>query len=231
MNKLSNKIKSRGYWEINIAPENFIEKRVKEFQLLENIMTNTTVKIRGWVFPFWEKDENAMRLSKSIGYDNEFEQYLSVLRVFYSGQIYCLESQPDDWRELSTWCSQDKENKPGTIIGVEDIIFKLTEIFEFASRVALTEIGDQKIKIKYNLVNIKDRQLVVHSPFRIRFISYGKTSKTNEILEVNTFSRDELIANSRDLALVECVKIFSYFFWDTNLEFLRDWQSKLLKRS
>jgi len=83
-----------------------------------------------------------------IGQEPEWEQYLELWRFYQSGQFVDFMGLDEDWRDQSKLWPPPGDWKPCLFLDVEETVFQLTEIFEFAARLSLTEAGDEITNLK-----------------------------------------------------------------------------------
>jgi len=227
---LLDKIKSRGYWKVTVRPIRFVEKRIPEIRSLYPIIEKTAVHLRGWDFP-----HIAPRLEPHIdidwiGQESEWEHHLEVWRFFQSGQILDVSSIMHDWRDQSTVWPSGQGWRPGAFLSVGDTLFRFTEIFEFAARLALTDAGDEHMHIGITVSGIRGRALVVDDPRRTPMFADYKAS-IQEFPYAIELPRAELIANPRELALRPTMELFWRFRWEPAPELLREQQEDLRRPS
>lgn len=226
LNTLHKKILSRGYWQVIIRPSVFEAKRIQNIASLHPIIEKTRVKIRGWDFPHIDYRETHQIDLDWIGQEFEWEHHKSIWRFYQSGQFFQIAALPLDWRDESKLWPADNNWKPGLQLGIGDTIATLTEIHEFAARLALSEAGSDEMQIKIVAGNLRNRFLYVDSQKRWPLFESFQATIEKYPYET-TLARGELVANSKDLALEATRELFLRFRWNlSNLEPLRDWQKE-----
>ena len=224
MTALLDKIRSRGYWRVVIRPMTFVQDRIPSIASLRPIIEKTSVDLRGWDFPHIDPHVNIDIHEDWIEQAFEWLEYLEVWRLYQSGQFVDIVAIPSDWFDQSSHGPAGWEVE--TRLPIVDALFTLTEIFEFASRLALTEAGDDPVHIEITLAGLAGRELFVGDPGRAPlFRRY--TTQMSEFKRTFNMSRSELVASAKDLALTEALELFSHFGWDTTREHLREWQDQL----
>lgn len=223
------KIRSRGYWEVVIRPSVFLEKRVRDISDLSSIIEKSFVSLRGWDFPHINQRERYHIDLDWIGQEFEWEHMLSSWRFYQSGLFVHISGLPIDWRDQSNFWPADKNWKSGQLLGVSDAIMTFTEVFEFASRLSLTDAGNEAVVIQVKLSNIKGRVLYIESPNR-----WGLSSPFVSFIDEFPFSielpRSDLIGNPREHAVEAANELFKRFGWDTTIEVLRSFQEETMRR-
>lgn len=227
MNSLLERIKSRGYWRVVVRPQTFIEKRISEITDLYPIIQNTSVNLRGWDFPHLDHHSQVHIDIDWIGQDSEWETFLEIWRFYQSGQFVDIAGMHEDWYDRRGSIPAVLEDwRPGLILGIGNTLFRFTEIFEFAARIAMTQAGHDTMHIEISVNNLAGRKLWVDDPNRVpTFHDY--TASIRELPYEIDLSRTELIAAPRELALEPATELFRRFGWNPSQGILRDQQKKL----
>lgn len=223
---LHNKILSRGYWQVIIRPVTFKEKRVEDIASLFPLVEKTKVSLRGWDFPHIDYKVPYQIDVDWIGQEMEWQHHKSVWRFFQSGQFFHVAALPLDWRDESTIWPTDANWKPGVLLGVGDTIATLTEIFEFAARLALTDAGDEVMYVDVVVGNLQNRFLYIDSHKRLP-LDWEYRASVAKYPYRASIGRLSLISGSRDVALETARDIFKRFHLNIDLETLRSWQEEL----
>jgi len=228
MSSLLDKIRSRGYWRVVIRPQTFVEKRISQITELYPIIQNTSVQLRGWDFPHLDEPHTQTHIDIDwIGQESEWENLLEIWRFYQSGQFIDIAGMQEDWYDqrrsipaiFGKW-------EPGLILGIGNTLFRFTEIFEFAARLAMTQAGDDTMHIEITVSNLAGRKLRVDSPNRMP-THHDYTASIKELPYEVELSRTELIAAPRELALKPAIELFRRFGWEPNQDILRDQQKEL----
>jgi len=227
MSSLLDKINSRGYWRVVIRPQTFVEKRISQITELYPIVQNTSVELRGWDFPHLDPHTQTHIDIDWIGQESEWEIFLEIWRFYQSGQFIDIAGMHEDWYDqrhsipaaFGDW-------RPGLILGIGNTLFRFTEIFEFAARLAMTQAGDDTMHIEITVSNLAGRKLWVDSPSRMPML-HDYTASIRELPYQIELSRTELIAAPRELALKPAIELFRRFGWNPSRDILRDHQKEL----
>ena len=226
MSELLEKISCRGYWKVVVRPGSFVEKRIEKITDLEPLLQRTSVQLRGWGFPHFDSREQAHIYSDWIQQESEWEEFLEVWRFYQTGQFVDFAGIPYDWDDQSQRHLPSQGWKPGEILNVQDALFTFTEIFEFAARLALSEAGDEFMRIEVTASNLAGRALRLHSQHYLPLPGRYKAT-INELPYQVDLSRTELISEAKELALKPAVELFRRFGWEPEPDMLRNMQERL----
>lgn len=228
MSEITDKICSRGHWQVSIRPEPFNPERLDYAKLLD-ILGGVAVRLRGWPVPFIDYREQPLHGENWIGQDIDAEMvsHHEAWRFFESGQFSHLRAVSADWRG-----NDERTHVPAgfdAVIEVWEILFYLTEVFELASRLALGPAGDEQMNIEVRLNGLENRGLVVAEWNRAEFFEPYKASVDCLERSVN-LSREVLVAEGRQQAVEMSRYLFARFGWDASEELLADYQRELTER-
>lgn len=228
MTNLLEKIRSRGYWQIVIRPSDFIEKRIPDIGSIYPILNKTYVSFRGWDFPHIDFRLGPKFYYDSIGQDYDWQHHIGAWRFYQSGQFVYVTNISIDWRDQSMFWPADEHWKAGTLLGVSDTLYRFTEIYEFAARLALSSAGGERMCIDVTIKNLEGRVLYMDDRNKWGFTDVFKTSMET-YPHIEELTKSDLIARSRDLALHSTRELFSRFGWHITIDSLRDWQNQLIQ--
>src|SRR6202521_1656318 len=173
------KLKSRGHWDVSIRPESFLKNRVPKPTELFPILQRCGVSLRGWEYPHLDEQRKRI-IGDHIEQEFQWDMYIEALRFYQSGLFVHLAGLSEDWRDVSGFWPKDEYWRAGSELGIERTIFRVTEIFDFASRLSQTPAGDEVMHIEVKLVGLSGRRLAV-GPNRMPFLS-KKIAHTDEFL-------------------------------------------------
>lgn len=226
MSTLLDKIQSRGYWRVVIRPSQFIEKRIENISSLQDILRKNAVQLRGWDFPHVDIRNNIHIDIDRIGQEFEWDIFLEVWRLYQSGQFVDYTGLVMDWSDQSERGLNESYSETKRRLNVVDVIFRFTEIFEFAARLSLSEAGEENMRIEVTLDGLSERILWMNAANRFPFITTYIASIDKIPYEIN-LPRVKLVSEPRELALRPAIELFRRFGWDPNLELLREMQAEL----
>ena len=105
------------------------------------------------------------------------------------------------------------------LVGVGEAVYKLTEIVEFAARLSLSPVGDERMYLAVTAAGLNGRLLVVDDPMKMPF-AHQYMCEIDELPLEGTFDRDHLIAEPLEIALELATQLFARFHWDAGYEVL-----------
>jgi len=229
MKTIKEKIFTRGYWLVTIRPVSFIEKRIPDISELYPIIQKNSVRLRGWNFPHLDIRNPPKIDIDWVGEDFEWEHYLSSWRFYQSGLFTHLSGFSVDWRDQSNLWPAYEDWKPNVLLGAGSVIFQYTEIFEFASRLALSSAGDDSMFVEIKIGNLEGRMLFMDDRNKWGFFRNYTTTIREFPFNIKC-SKSELLAESRNIAVNASVELFKRFGWDVERDQVSSWQVQILKR-
>ncbi len=231
MSEILKKIQSRGYWKVIIRPAAFVEKRIDNLADLHSILRKAYVQIPSWRWEFPHLDFQVLDfqvpLHKNqdldwIGQEYQWEQYLEVWRFYQSGQFVSIKGVYDDWQDESSRQPSHDGWRPCQLLEVEDTLLQFNEIFEFAARLAFTKAGDEHMRLKISVHNLKGRGLKLDMQRKGSSYLRTLTASIDELPYKVDLPATKLIANPGELALTPAVELFQRFGWNPSTDMLRD---------
>ena len=226
MSEILNKIRSRGYWQVLIKPTKFIADRIPDISALFPILQKHYVHIRGWNYPHLDDRRNLHIDQDWIGQDFEWMHSKSSWRFFQSGLFVHLHGIRYDWRDESSIWPAEENWSPFQDLGIGDALYTFTEIYELASRLSMSEAGDEQMDIEIKIYHLNNRKLYMDSSNRWPF-DYIYEAHINDYTISNRLLRQELIAKSKDFAIESSLELFKRFGWNTTFEIIKSRQDEL----
>lgn len=224
MSEILKKIQSRGYWKVIIRPATFDERRIENFADLYSILQKTYVQIPSsrWEFPHLDSHATLQKKQDWIGQEYHWRQYLEVWRFYQSGQFVSIKGVYDDWRDESNLWPPPDGWKPCQFMEIEDTLLRFNEIFEFAARLAFTKAGDEYMRLKISVHNLKGRGLELDMQRKGSSYLRTLTASTNELSYEVDLPAVKLVASPGELALKPAIELFQRFGWNPGAGMLRD---------
>lgn len=238
MKELIEKIKKKGYWKVIIRPMVFDENKIPNLEECKKIIESCIVSLRGWNYPHVDKDGVKISGNDSIeSYcDSEWLGYFEYWRFYQSGQFVHYFSMREDYRieekEIQR-IQRQSATKSTKLLDILSTLYSVTEIFEFAQRLALKSALGDTIEITIELGDVEGRELFFWDSFS-RWLNnnYICAFRDENIVVKKTLSKEELITKSSETALSVCIEIFKKFNWSNPPEqvFAADQKKFLEKR-
>lgn len=225
MSDIIDKIKSRGYWKVVIRPTDYVEDRLDRSECRQTVLSHR-VTFRGWDYPHTRRGEISNG-ENFVEHTTDWEQFVEWWRLYQSGQFVHLFGIHEDWAERGgmgrTWVDAD----PGDVLRVLHALYQITEIFEFASRLASTKVLEDEAHLEITLTGLDGRTLTMQPG---RMLRRGYTCEVDELPKAYTLSTEKLLGQSAELALKHAKWLFEGFNWhNVPLDVFREDQRKLIE--
>lgn len=229
MSDILQKIKTRGYWDVNIRPTEFLDNRVESLGRCKEIVQELSVQLRGWDYPHFDNNNPPTSGIDFVEQSFDWQDYIEFWRYYQSGQFIHYFGMYEDWQDQRTLWGSGLTNKPGEILSIIGAVYHFTEIYEFACRLALKGYLAKSCKLSITLHGTKGRTLSMLDPRR--FLSANYRSALDVIPHDVSVRSENLIAKSAELALDHAVWVFQRFNWDNvGRGVLQEDQRKLIER-
>ena len=222
-------IKAKGYWEVIIRPTSFEQRRIESLARCSEIVRKSAVYKRGWDYPHLDRNGPTSGndwVESHYGGDGLCQYW----RYYQSGQFVdyfvCREDyelDPDEIRRDLRSLGAAK-----AYLEILNTLYRVTEIFEFAARLASIGALSSVAEISISLYGTEGRQLVIldwsRAPLMRDYIC-----KIPCILLSWTPDARDLCAQASERALNATVDIFERFNWmNPPKDILRADQEKFL---
>jgi len=221
---LLSKIRLRGYWHVVIRPCRFVPKRVPEISVLPALLRKSSIQLLGWAFPHIALRPPLHIDNDWIGQEFERQDNLETWRFYQSGQFAYFCGMQYDWRDQLDWDPPGKDWKPGSLLDIDETLVQFTAAFELAARLALTEVGDERMYVQITGHSLQGRVLGLEIRQGARMGQYR--AGIEEFGNPVELYRSELIAEPREYALKSARDLFQRFGWNPPLELLRSQQAE-----
>ncbi len=227
-NPVTDKIRSKGYWEVTIRAGKYDQGRIAYRDLVQ-VLTRAAVRFRGWPVPFVDDRESLTRGDDWIGQDVDAHvvAHFEAWRFFTSGLFCQLRSISADWRS-------GVERTPvsagyTSVIEVWEILYYLTEIFELAARLALNAAGTETetMTVTAHLTMQQETALVAGRRDRAPLMLEPYRAPAELSARTMTLPREKLIAEPGPAAAEMAQEIFARFGWNPSIQALQIMQREL----
>jgi len=236
--ELIEKIKSKGYWRISFEPKS-AETKLQLKDCLD-IVDKNSIHLRGWDYPHIPRrtgDDTAIETGenyKQAWLDWNEMHHKEFWRMYQSGQFIHYLALKEDWiQDLvqnNMWEREAKQIAEGGGLGITSTVYLLTEVYQFLSKLVSDGLYEKGIDISVSLNNTKNRGLFVDNFNRIP-LSYQRKTNAPAIKYEQSYTKQEILTDPKELAFKAIVYIFERFSWDPpNVEVIKQDQENLLAR-
>lgn len=221
------KIHSKGYWRILIRPIEYEQEKILSLKECREIMDSSVLQLRGWDYPHIDRN-NFINGQNFISNSCDFGGHLEYWRLYQSGQFIHHFAMIEDWQSEKISLLGHKYTDLG-FKGLEIIstIYKITEIFEFAARMAAKGVFNGNLTINIQLLDTQERKLFFWDNARTLFQEY--ICNIPKIEFEKNISEQDLIGNGREIALQLAGNIFERYNWNSPIDSFRNEQNNLLQ--
>ena len=228
------RIKQGAHWNVVFHPTKFNPKLLNEAAAALDLVSRCFVRLRGWDYPHIDTKENRESTSEYFASWVESAHHREFWRLYLSGQFVHLfslvEDEPEHHAKLEAefpyW--DDQGPRLDGYLNIITTIYTVTEIHEFLARLAIQRLFDEGCELQISLRNIQNRGLSFSSPERS--LSNEYFTRNPVVSFERTYSRDELLADSKGWAR-ECARlIFAQFGATFTPATISDMQSSLFRR-
>jgi hypothetical protein len=112
------------------------------------------------------------------------------------------------------------------VLPIGDALFQLTEAFEFASRLALTEAGAETMVFEADLRNLNGHMLWVDDPNRSS-MDHAYTYSDPALSLTRELPRQTLVGEAWDLAVAMAIDLYARFGWSAPKHIVEGQQGSL----
>jgi hypothetical protein len=232
---LIEKIKSRGYWRVVVRPTQYKKDLISSLSECLRLTEESKVSLRGWDYPhIARRGEGLVNGDDWVESSTDWEPYIEHWRFYQSAQFVHLFNCREDWRDIDERGGPRRRSSlPESFLEPIWAVYRTTEIYEFAARLAAKSIFGNSLSISVELHNMKGRTLFLTDPSRGQLLG-DYTCQIDDIsFSKKTMSVEVLLAKSRELALENIVHLFERFTWDVDripMDVLKNDQRKLIER-
>ena len=152
MDELLLKIKSKGYWRIEIRPTKFENLRIRTLSKAQEIINSCVVSLRGWDYPHWNYD-NVKNMQDWVESWEDWQEFIEFWRFYRSGKFIHLFALHEDHIDMTRVLPIRYPPRPERA-GYLDFIsltYQITEVFEFAARLSNKGVLSPKAFISIGL--------------------------------------------------------------------------------
>lgn len=216
-------IRSAGYWRVAIHPDVFTVDGVASLEDLCRAFDQARVELRGWDYPHGPRG-GPTRHQDFIEGTADFGSYLEVWRLATTGLFL---------HEFAMWEDQRDEvyGERLKYLDVTGVLFRLTEMFLFAARLAKALSFDSSVSLEFTVHRLGGRNLQTFDPRRAPLNDERKSAPgLAPYSRKLSYAAMQLMGSAPSLAIDETLKLYELFNWNPARERVEDDQRKLIER-
>jgi hypothetical protein len=212
------KIHAKGYWRVLVRPTKYVENRIPTLSDCRRNVEESTVRLRGWDYPHIKDVTNGQNWIESA--EDWLHGHIEYWRYYQTGQFVHHFAMNEDYEESS---------KARHGLDFINTLYRFTEIFEFAARLAARGLLSPGVTVRVELHNCEGRELFSWDPGR--FIVSNHRSNTPAIEYKATTTDSQLLGHGGQRALDGTIYVLERFNWNNVPRgILAEEQAKFLER-
>lgn len=222
-------ISSKNHWRVRIRPSVFEERRISSLGECRDIVDKSQLRLRGWYYPHIQHDYIVPGGDwVQSGHPAE-GSHLEAWRLYQSGQFVHCFLMDEDFHELGWRSSAFPNGRPERYLEFVSTLYRLTEIYEFAARLASRGVLSPAAELTISWSGLKGRVLV---PWTVdRYLPPDFICQCDKLDYPDKASESDFLTRSTELALDAAIYIFERFGWyNPSREILSMDQRRLLER-
>lgn len=229
--KVIREIKSQGHFRIQIHPLEYRPKRlpIKRSEVLAQV-SELAIRSRGWDYPHVSRELDDIDEGENyLGCRTRFGHHIEYWRIFESAQFVHLtsfwENDPEVARQMTQQSLGPKVDGMKWV-NLLYLVGTVTEVFRFASRMALKDLLGKDASIEITLNGTKDRYLgtgTITRPLSTKYLC-----KRPSIAFRSNLESSQLIGQGDELSIQAVVEILDSFESTITPETLRGIQTQVM---
>jgi len=227
------------HWRVDLRPEGYEAELIPSLASCFQVIEQTKVRLRGWDYPHLSNDPTKRGTGVNwVASWSDFMQHTEYWRFYQSGQFLHLfrvrESTPE-WRSeleqitrrhLSHLRQIDWSQVPG-FISIENFLYSISEIFEFAARLCQRALYPGRITVRIDLKGV--RGYVLTTDWNRAWMNYYAASE-DSLGRAWELGSEIVVADSAGQALSAALWFLERFGWlNPSAEILRRDQENFLR--
>ena len=234
-------IRDDPHWRIRVRPAEHDGQAIATLGECWRVVQRNRVRLRGWDYPYVATGDQEREIAENyVGTWCDWDGHREYWRFYQSKQfihlLSLIENTSPSYREafqsrvrsrLRRY-GEDRVDSIRGYVGFIDLLYTMTQVFEFAVRLSLREVYKGQLYLDLQLNNVKDFILGTADPLRAwhGWNMCQQESLTHPRIELDTV---ELIGSHPAAALAAAKWFYERFAWaDPSDELLRAEQARLL---
>lgn len=158
-------LKVRPHWHVVIRPTEHQAERIPALSECWGLIDTSAVLLRGWDYPHVSpRIEERGKGNDWIASWSDFQRHLEYWRLYQSGQfvhLFAFSEDTDEGADRRARSDIDFPDgfQPSGYLSIVNVVYTITEIFEFAARLAQKGFPGQSVSVEIEMRNVKDRVL------------------------------------------------------------------------
>jgi hypothetical protein len=228
------------HWRVNFRPASYDAQRLGSLSECLDLIEKHRVLLRGWDFPHLpsRRDKQVIFGSRWVAAWSDYQRHLEYWRMYQSTQFLYLGSVREvtdpDWsaklKATLSWQLADPvdiQQVPG-LVSITNLIFNVTEFFEFAARLAQASLYVEPVTISVQLNRARGFLLTAEDN---RMFMRAFAAGDNHLAYETTLTPTELVAAASDQSATCAMWFLERFgMLKPNLDVIRRDQQQLLTR-
>lgn len=222
---LIEKIQDVGHWRINFRPVRLPDQKLSMAEC-HDVVHRSRVSIRGWDYPHIQRNpDHGGRANVGEYAENwcDWEHHVEFWRMYRSTQFLHYRALWEDFNDRG-------EGRPeGPVLSVLSVIYTISEITEFVSRLHQNGLYEDGVDIHVGLLGTEHRQLWISDLERAPFFDVKSTQAPR--LDVQRHLEvEQLVEAPQEIALGVILELFDHFGWNPDPSFVQSDQERFYKR-
>ena len=220
------RIREQAHWRTHIAPPT-AERRFGSSLDARDAARAAAVRIRGWDFPHFQESGDLGGASPVPGgWESWFDlQPLEAWRIMESGQFIHYITLRDDAPAGSRPFGKTPE--PSPTVTLDGIVYQITEIMEFASRLAGRADYGPSMRLTISLSGVRGRRLATGS---VQTLPGACAAQQDCIRFERALDVATLASRKHDHGLAAIASVFAYFGYEPPRDILAAAQARALEQ-
>lgn len=227
------RVRDYPHWRVTYRPSTYDAQRIASVAECLRTVTKYSVRLRGWDFPHVPGAASEIEEGEHwVGGWADFDGHIEYWRFYQSTQFLHLGSVREFTEE--GWAEELRRESaapdaPG-FLAVRNLVYTVTEMFEFAARLAQGGIYSEPVEIAIQLKNVAGFDLVFEDR-RAGNWPRAHIARAAELTCERTIAPVELVASSAEIAASCASSLLDDFGWpNVGLSMIRGLQQDLLSR-
>jgi hypothetical protein len=217
------KIQSKGYWHIRVRPSEYNSNRIDNISTIHSLVQRLSVNMGsmgGWDFPHVEENLPPIIDQSYVAQEVDWANFIESWRFYQSGQFAYIGAIATDWPSpFFTYRRRSSLEPEGPVLLIEEAIARYEAALEFAARLSASPAGSARLWLEIGVHGLKGRHLRGLS-FPLGISRRPCMAHLEKLVRQQEFTREQLLSESREIALDWVRELFRRFNWDPEVRVL-----------